>query len=41
METKISDSDFLGDTTALLRPGEQFDPASAYKLVLKELIGKI
>lgn len=41
MEAKIHDSEFLGDTTALLRPDVPYNPKAAYELVKKTLIAKI
>lgn len=41
MEAKIEDSEFLGDTTALLRPTEKYDAQEAYNLVRTELIERI
>jgi len=41
METKMQDPEFLGDTTALLRPEVPYDPQEAYGLVLTQLIEKI
>lgn len=41
IETKIQDSEFLGDTMALLRPEIQYDPQQAYYLVKGELIERI
>lgn len=41
MEAKMHDSEFLGDTTALLRPDVPYDPQIAYELVKKELIERI
>jgi predicted nucleotidyltransferase component of viral defense system len=41
MEAKMLDAEFLGDTVALLRPTEEFDPAKAYELIKTELIEKI
>lgn len=40
-EAKMLDTEFLGDTVALLRPTEEFDPAKAYELIKTELIEKI
>jgi len=33
VESKIQDDEFLGDTRLLLRPGEQYDPVSAWEFV--------
>ena len=41
MEAKIHDSEFLGDTTALLRPDVPYNPITAYELVKTTLIAKI
>lgn len=41
LEEKIIDPEFLGDTTALLSPTEQYDPLHAYDIVRSELIEKI
>jgi len=41
METKMQDAEFLGDTTALLRPDVPYNPQEAYELVRTELIEKI
>jgi predicted nucleotidyltransferase component of viral defense system len=41
MEFKMQDSEFLGDTTALLRPGVNYNPREAYDLVRKELLSQI
>jgi predicted nucleotidyltransferase component of viral defense system len=41
MEAKMQDAEFLGDTTALLRPDVPYDPQEAYELVRTELIEKI
>lgn len=41
MESKMLDPDFLGDTTALLRPDVPYYPQEAYELVRKELIERI
>lgn len=41
MEAKILDSEFLGDTTALLRPDVPYDPQTAYELVKTTLIEQI
>jgi len=38
MEAKMEDSEFLGDTTALLRPTEKYDSQAAYQLVKTNLI---
>jgi hypothetical protein len=37
----MQDPEFLGDITALLRPGIIYDPAIACELIKTELIGKI
>lgn len=41
MEEKIMDSEFLGDTKALLRPEAEYDAVKAYEIVKCELIEKI
>jgi predicted nucleotidyltransferase component of viral defense system len=41
LEIKMKDSDFLGDTMALLRPEVPYDPHVAFDLVRKELIQRI
>lgn len=41
METKMQDSEFLGDTTALLRPDVPYDPQEAFELVKTTLIERI
>ena len=41
MEAKMQDDEFLGDTTALLRPDVPYQPHEAYELVRTELIEKI
>jgi predicted nucleotidyltransferase component of viral defense system len=41
MEAKMKDSEFLGDTTALLRPDVPYDPQQAYELVKMHLIEQI
>jgi predicted nucleotidyltransferase component of viral defense system len=41
MEAKMQDDEFLGDTTALLRPEVPFDFNVAYELVRTQLIEKI
>jgi predicted nucleotidyltransferase component of viral defense system len=41
MENKMNDSDFLGDTVALLRPEVKYKPEAAYELVKVKLIDKI
>ncbi|MEA1787738.1 nucleotidyl transferase AbiEii/AbiGii toxin family protein [Arenibacter sp. GZD96] len=41
MEAKMQDAEFLGDTTALLRPDVPYNPQEAYELVRTELIEKI
>lgn len=41
MEAKIEDAEFLGDTTALLRPTEEYDAQAAYELIKTELIEKL
>ena len=41
LEDKMNDPEFLGDTTALLRPDETYDPKEGFALVKKELIEKM
>jgi predicted nucleotidyltransferase component of viral defense system len=41
MEAKMQDPEFLGDTTALLRPDVPYDPQTAYELVKTTLIEHI
>lgn len=41
MEAKMRDSEFLGDTTALLRPDVPYNPEEAYELVRTQLIERI
>ena len=41
MEAKLKDTEFLGDTMALLRPTTRFNPLDAYDLVRAELIERI
>ena len=41
MEAKMKDTEFLGDTTALLRPDVPYDPQEAYELVKTTLIERI
>lgn len=41
MEAKINDPEFLGDTTGLLRQGQEYEPLAAYELIKTDLIEKI
>jgi predicted nucleotidyltransferase component of viral defense system len=41
LTAKVDDLDFIGDTKALLSPGEYYDPVEAFNLVKTELIEKI
>jgi len=41
LEDKMNNPEFLGDTTALLRPDETYDPIEGFALVKKELIEKM
>lgn len=41
MEAKMNDSEFLGDTTAILRPDVPYNPQEAYELVRTQLIERI
>ena len=38
VDAKMQDSDFLGDTTALLRPDLIYDPVEAYEFLRMQLI---
>lgn len=38
LTVKMQDSDFLGDTTAILSPNEKYDPVQAFLLVKKHLL---
>ena len=41
MEQKIVDDEFLGDTSMLLRPEENYNPEEAYHLVREEIIERL
>lgn len=41
MEEKMTDTEFLGDTSMLLRPKLNFDVETAYNLVKKELLDRL
>jgi hypothetical protein len=41
LEDKMNDPEFLGDTIALLRPDETYDPIEGFDLVKKEIIEKM
>ena len=41
LEDKMNDPEFLGDTTALLRPDETYDPNEGFRLVKRNLIDKM
>lgn len=41
IEAKMNDQEFLGDTIALLRPDETYDPIEGFRLVKSELINKM
>lgn len=41
LSDKMNDSAFIGDTKALLRPDEVYDPWEAFHFVMNTLIGKI
>jgi predicted nucleotidyltransferase component of viral defense system len=41
IERKKTDSDFLGDTVALLRPAEKYNPEEAFKIVIENLIERM
>ncbi|HFA52099.1 MAG TPA: nucleotidyl transferase AbiEii/AbiGii toxin family protein [Bacteroidetes bacterium] len=41
MKAKLTDGEFLGDTTSLLIAGQKFDPAAAYENCFDKLIGHI
>jgi len=38
LEEKMKDADFIGDTSALLRIGFDYDPSKAYELIGSELL---
>jgi len=38
LEDKMSDPEFLGDTIALLRPDEAYDPVEGFEFVKSEII---
>lgn len=41
MDDKMTDDEFLGDTSGLLRSGDDFNPASSYQLIRERLIEKL
>jgi len=41
IEEKMNDPEFIGDTTAFLRPEEDWNAQEAYQLVKKEILEKI
>jgi hypothetical protein len=41
IEEKLKDSEFLGDTKALLRPDVPYDPQEAYTLVRTNVLERI
>jgi predicted nucleotidyltransferase component of viral defense system len=41
LQDKMNNPEFLGDTTALLRPDEIYDPKEGFRLVKSELIDKM
>lgn len=41
MEAKMRDDEFLGDVAALIRPTERYDQATAFDLLLKEIIERM
>jgi predicted nucleotidyltransferase component of viral defense system len=41
LEDKMNDPEFLGDTTALLRPDEKYDPEEGFKIIKNEIIDKM
>ena len=41
MDIKMQDTEFLGDTMALLRPDEKYPQEEAYELIRNILIAKI
>lgn len=41
LEDKMNDPEFMGDTTALIRPDETYDPKEGFNLVKSELIEKM
>ena len=41
MEGKMTDSEFLGDTMGLLRPGLAFEPLAAWETVREELVARL
>ena len=41
LEAKMKDPEFLGDTTALLRSDETYNPKDGFNLVKSELINKM
>jgi len=41
LDDKMSDPEFLGDTIALLRPDEAYDPVEGFEVVKSEIINKM
>jgi len=41
MEDKMKDTEFLGDTKAILRPDTSYNPETAYEIVKRELIERV
>ncbi|MGA1976728.1 MAG: nucleotidyl transferase AbiEii/AbiGii toxin family protein [Bacteroidales bacterium] len=41
LEDKMNDPEFLGDTTALLRPDETYDPKEGFRLLKSDLVDKM
>jgi predicted nucleotidyltransferase component of viral defense system len=41
MELKMQDEEFLGDTSMLLRGGEEYEPQKAYEVVKSTLLDKL
>jgi predicted nucleotidyltransferase component of viral defense system len=41
MELKMQDAEFLGDTVALIRPEEHYDPEKAYALIKTKILEKL
>ena len=41
LENKMDDPEFPGDTTALLRPDEKYDPNEGFELIKKEIIARM
>jgi hypothetical protein len=41
MDEKLTNSEFLGDTNNLLRPGTEYNPVESYRVVKEKLIDKL